>query len=316
MKLKKEAITKLPKNVLLAADVGGTNTRIALCTLKNNKVNFHVKYYFTNNKLRNFKQAVDFVKKDSKTKISAGVIAVAGPVSEDRKESKLTNFKWRIKTKDLPFKAILINDMEAAGYSINVMENKDIKTVKKGLDRGRIGLISVGTGLGKSFLIYDKKNKFYKPYSSEGGHADISVFDKNLLKYINAKKLTEYEDLISGRGLAKLYQYYSKKKKTPAEIMRTKNEAATRTKQTFSELLGRCARGFALDLMAKGGIYLGGGVISKNLDLINSIFIKEFVKSKTMERILEKISLKVIINEDLCLLGAAFAAKLLEEKRI
>ena len=57
-------------------------------------------------------------------------------------------------------------------------------------------------------------------------------------------------------------------------------------------------------------------MISKNLDLINNIFIKEFVKSKTMERILEKISLKVIINEDLCLLGAAFAAKLLEEKRI
>ena len=311
--MKKEVNRKIPKEVFLAADVGGTNTRIALCTIKNKKINFHAKYYFTNNNFKSLKQAVDFVKKDAKAKISTGVIAVAGPVSEDRKESKLTNFRWRIRTKDLPFKAILLNDMEAAGYSINVLEKKYIKTIKKGVSRKRIGLISVGTGLGKSYLIYDK---FFKPYSSEGGHGYIPVFDKKMVEYLNKNKLNEFEDFISGNGLVNLYKFYSrtKKKITPAQIMASKTRTANAAKDMFSKLLGRCAKNFALDLLSD--IYISGGVIAKNLGLINKTFLKEFTKSKKMKNILENTTIKIITSEDLCLLGAAFAARLLEEKRL
>ena len=128
--MKKEVKSKLPKSVVLAADVGGTNTTIALCSVKDS-VKIHVKYSFESQKLKTFEEAVKQVLKDSKAKIKAACIAAAGPVSADRRTCKLTNVKWTINTKKLPFKCILLNDFEALGYSVNVLTPKDVKVVRK-----------------------------------------------------------------------------------------------------------------------------------------------------------------------------------------
>jgi len=311
--MQKEVFSKLPKAVIFAADVGGTNTNIGLCSVKGNKVTLHAKFTFHSQKLSKFEDAIKQVLKESKFNISVACIAAAGPVSADRKTCKLTNVKWKIDVRKLPFKCLLLNDFEALGYSVNVLQPKDVKVVRKGSSNKQpIAILGAGTGLGKSLLYCC--NDIYIPQPSEGGHADLPMTadEEPLFNWFGNK--VEYEDVLSGRGIANLYRffywswYHEMRKKDPAAIMKDKFHISKLTRDTFIQFYARCAKNFALDGLTTGGVIIAGGIAAKNPHLFGKDFIKEFTKSKTQRHILEKIPIKVITNYDVSLLGAAFAA--------
>lgn len=313
--MQKEVFSKPPKSVVLAADVGGTNTNIGLCSVKGKRVKLHVKYTFNSQKLKKFEDAVKQVLKDSKVKVKASCIAAAGPVSPDMKTCKLTNVRWKIDVRKLPFKARVINDFEALGYSINILQSKDVKVVRKGKNvKSLIGIIGAGTGLGKG-LVYMLGGIHY-PSPSEGGHGDLPITKDEfpLLSWLSRKNnVVEYEDVLSGRGIVAIHKfmltrYPGSGTNDPAEIMKEQSPAAEAARKQFIKFYARCAKNFALDGLTRNGIFIAGGIAAKNPKLFGKDFIKEFMNSKTQRKVLQSIPIKVITNYDVSLLGAAFAA--------
>ncbi len=314
MEVKKEVNKKIPKIVNLGADIGGTNTRIYLYTAKGQNIKIWAKYFFDTQELKSFKQAVQYILKDSGVKVKKGTIAAAGLLSADRKSSNAVNIKWQIKTKDLGFKSVLLNDFEALGYSVNMLRDKDFKIVQKGKQevKGTIGLIGAGTGLGKAILNYDCYKKMYVPYASEGGHSDLPIYDVELMKFfLGLGGVIKYEDVLSGKGLKTLYNYYQTKlggprDLEPKDIMSSKTIAAVRAKREFVKYYARCAKNFALDVLSKGGIVIGGGIAEKNPTVFGKNFIEEFTNNRTFSGFLKKIPVKIIIKDDANIRGAIF----------
>ena len=318
--MQKEVFSKLPKSVVFAADVGGTNTNIGLCSVKGNKVVLHVKYRFDSQKTK-FEDAVKQVLKDAKVKISSACIAAAGPVSPDRKTCQLTNVRWKIDARKLPFKCLLLNDFEALGYAVNVLQPKDVKLVRNGKSNNLpVALLGAGTGLGKTLLL--NYHGMYHPNASEGGHADLPVTaeESEFLLWCR-ERVVEYEDVLSGRGIVHIYNFMLTKydgsgTSDPAEIMKEDSPAAEHTRKQFIKFYARCAKNFALDGLARGGVVIAGGIAAKNSNLFNAEFVKEFMRNSTQKDLLSKIPIKVITNYDAGLFGAAFAAKCFKEGHI
>jgi glucokinase len=278
-----------------------------------------VKYRFDSQEV-SFDSAVRQVLKDSKVKISAACIAAAGPVSPDRKTCQLTNVKWKIDTKKLPFKCFLINDFEALGYSVNVLQSKDVKIVRNGKSNNLpIVILGAGTGLGKALLL--NYHGMYHPNASEGGHSDLPITVDETDFLLWCRERIEYEDVLSGRGIVHIYNFMLTKyggsgTKDPAEIMKEDSPAANNARKQFIKFYARCARNFALEGLARGGVIIAGGIAAKNSHLFNSEFVKEFMRNETQKFWLSKVPIKVITNYDVGLFGAAFAARCFKEGHI
>ncbi len=309
--MQKEVFSKLPKSAVFAADVGGTNTNIGLCSVKGKRVILHVKYRFDSQKI-SFDSAVRQVLKDEKVKISAACIAAAGPVSPDRKTCQLTNVKWKIDVRKLLFKCLLLNDFEALGYSVNVLQPKDVKIVRNGKSSNLpIALLGAGTGLGKALLL--NYHGIYHPNASEGGHADLPVTAEESEFLLWCLERVEYEDVLSGRGIVHIYNFMLTKydgsgTSDPAEIMKEDSPAAEHTRKQFVKFYARCAKNFALEGLTRGGVIIAGGIAAKNVHLFNQDFVKEFMRNDAQKELLSKIPIKLIKNYDASLLGAAFAS--------
>lgn len=312
MNFRKEVLGRLPAKVVLAADVGGTFTRVGLCSVVGKKVRLCCRYVFPTSEIKSFNDVIKTVLSDSGTKPWRSCIAGAGPVSPDGNRLKLTNAKISIDRKRLPVKSILLNDFVALGYAINVLTPKDIRKVRtvKTSPNLPMALIGAGTGLGKAILIYDQKSKIYVPMCSEGGHADLPV--KSSDEFILSKGDFEWEDVLSGSGIVAIYEFLrtihpAPNLSDPGIIMTQNTVCARRTKSMLSSFFARCARNFALDTLASGGVYIGGGIAAKNEGLFGSAFVKEFLENKHMGSLLKTIPLTIITNEDVPLYGAAFA---------
>ncbi len=267
-------------------------------------------------------------------KANIACFAVAGPVEygEGYQKVKMTNTMLVIDTRELkkstPLGTILlINDFEAISYAINVLSKKDLITLNKGrrVRKGICAVLGAGTGLGKNILYYQKDVQGYLPIPSEGGHADLPVLNEaelKLIKFIkkhkNKKHQVCYEDVISGHGLEIIYKYlistkYKNLEKTLSaeEISKSKNTNPC-SKETFTWFIrfyARCARNFALDTLARGGVYIAGGIAAKNQDSFKD-FMKEFIKNDTYQGILKNIPVFLITNYDISLIGAAYALKI------
>lgn len=312
MNFRKEVFGRLPNKVVFAADVGGTSTRIALCSVVGRKVRIAVKYTFPTQDIKNFNDAVKLVLKDANVKPWKACIAGAGPVLNDGNRIKLTNSKLVIERRKLPFKALLINDLPALGYFINTISPRDARSIRsvKVKPYQTIGLIAAGTGLGKAILKYDPKSRIYRAYPSEGGHADLPV--KTSDEFILSKGKFEWEDVLSGRGIVRVYEFLrtihtAPNLTDPAVIMSQNTMCARATKAMLTSFFARCAKNFSLEVLCSGGIYIGGGVAAKNVQLFGSAFTKEFLASKSMAHLLKHMPVKVITNLDANLIGAAFA---------
>jgi glucokinase len=188
-------------------------------------------------------------------------------------------------------------------------------------------------------LRYDNHFDAFIPIASEGGHADLPIyndFEFKLVNYIkNLRGISQpitYEEVLSGRGLEAIYLFLRNITKTPdnkytTEIDNSNNIAALISKykdidetcketfRIFTRFYGRCAKNYALDTLAMGGLYIAGGIAAKNHEIFNSKeFLEEFENGYRREDILKKISIFVVVNYDVSLYGACFAAMLQSKK--
>ncbi len=267
-------------------------------------------------------------------KANIACFAIAGPIEygSGYQNVKMTNTQLVIDTRKLKHTTpigtiLLLNDFEAISYAINVLPKSDYITLNKSrtMTKGVRAVLGAGTGLGKNTLLYHEGYNAYVPLASEGGHADLPLLNENefeLAKFIKKKnKLRHhvcYEDVLSGRGLENIYCFLNstKYKDVPKnlgaiKISQTKknNPCSKETFQWFIKFYARCARNFALDVLARGGLYIAGGIAAKNRDSFK-IFYREFIKNETYQDILKKIPIHLITNYNISLVGAGFALKL------
>ncbi len=335
-------IKKKYTSFILGSDVGGTNTSLGIFGIKKNFPKLILSLHFKSQELKGLhfavNEALNYVEKNYKIKITKACFGLAGVLSANKDSAKITNVAWNISKKTLikntKFKKILlINDFEAVGYGINMLTKKDVKQIKKAkkVPKAPIVVVGAGTGLGKTTLIYNEQYKSYAPLKSEAGHSDFATQDQqelNLVNFIKKNKKIKvsvpYELVLSGRGLSNIYQFLKKSKKFnetkyTKEIGKAKNQPELISKyrkvdatckttfEIFKTIYAKFARNFALDSLAFGGVYIAGGIAPKNKEVFDTAFIKIFEQNYKLSFVLKKIPVYLIMNPNVGLLGAGFA---------
>lgn len=304
-------------DTILAGDVGGTKTHLALFTfdagwkcLREEK--------FPSKEFPNLTVILAQFLAVGKEKIAKACIGVAGPVEDGRCHA--TNLPWVVDAREVAKeakigKAWLINDLEANAWGLKCLRPDEFFVLNEGVPhKGNAALISAGTGLGEAGLYWDGKQ--HLPFACEGGHADFSPSDEQgveLWRYLKKQfDHPSWERVLSGPGLEKIYQFLTGDAEvTPAKVITEKAS----TKQSplyekavlwFTSLYGCEAGNLALKMMARGGVYIGGGIAPKVLwALKNGNFMKAFVAKGRFRDMMSAIPVKVVLNVNAALLGAA-----------
>jgi len=318
--------------MILAGDIGGTRTRLALFTPEGVCAQ---EKWFPSQHYASLEEVIRAFLALYPTKIEKACFGVAGPVVEGR--CATTNLPWIIEEKELKKllntpHCFLLNDLLANAYGIGCLKETDFAVLQKGeLLSGNRALIAAGTGLGEAGLYWDGKKHY--PFPCEGGHVDFaprSSQEMELLKFLQERfEHVSYERVISGPGFYHLYQFLiasgrGKERKDVLEEMEKEDPAMVITQrglqgtcptcehvlEWFSSLYGAEAGNLALKFLALGGLYIGGGIAPQILPALQKgKFLQSFLAKGRFSPLLAKIPLKVILNPDAALLGAAFFAR-------
>jgi len=335
-------VEKSYRDMVIGADVGGTNIILNVIGFAGGLPEIVLserKKTSSVSQLSNFVNAfLDYAGEQGFQPVE-GCFAVAGRI-EDRNDSprvEMTNVDLVVDSVDLerntPLESVmLINDFEAISYALNILDPDDLIILNRGksVDKGVRAVIGAGTGLGKSILHFDRYLDAYVPLPSEGGHSDLPLLSGDELKLAefikkenNLRYQICYEDVLSGKGLERIYQYLNQTgfpeqpgALSAQEISQTRetNSCSKESFQWFIRFYARCARNFVLDSLATGGLYIGGGIAVKNADSFTG-FMEEFVRNETYHKVLKNVPVQIISNYDISSVGAAYAMILQKESR-
>jgi glucokinase len=317
--------------MLLAGDVGGTKTILGLFARGAGRPDrIDARTYRTLDYASLGALSRQFLRDTgtSVTDIEAASFGVAGPI--DGRRAKLTNIPWMVDLdelgRDLTIpRAHLLNDLEALAWSISVLGSDEVAVLHEGIadPRGNVGLIAAGTGLGIAVL--PNIDGTLVPRASEGGHADFPA--RNAVEQKLAEALTQQfgrvdvERVVSGPGLSHIHRLLHAHQCTtltplpgddelPAAISRAALDAGcphcTRTLEVFVSAYGAAAGNLALTVLSTGGLYLGGGIAPRIFPALRwPMFMRSFLDKSPMGALISRIPVKVILNPDAGLLGAA-----------
>jgi glucokinase len=329
--------------MILAGDVGGTKVELALYKFEQGQLSQVREGKFPAREFPGLAQILKRFFKESgitteeRTTLSAACFGVPGPVRHGR--LKLTNLPWELDSRQLSADlkvdhVYLINDLEANGYGIAELAPDKIFYLSQGDPgaKGNRALMSAGTGLGESTLIWN--GHVHIPMASEGGHGDIAARTDDeiaLLGYLR-KKLqgrVSYERVISGMGLENIYSFCRDVKgmeepswlkdrmvrEDPNAVIGEVgvaggNELCEKTLDMFVSAYGAEAGNLALRVLAVGGVYLGGGIAPKILTKMkDGAFMQAFLDKGRLSQLLEQAPVCVILDEKAALMGAAAYAE-------
>lgn len=325
--------------IILAGDIGGTNTRLALCEQNGNNFCAVAEEKFSSAKFSGLDRIIEEFLDDKPHQIERACFGVPGPVAGET--IKFANLPWAVDVKSLKNllglqKIGLINDLEANAYGLSEFAEEDFVVLNEGEKNpvGNAAIISAGTGLGEAGLHYEEgMNGRLRPFATEGGHADFAprnTFEIALLLYLMKKfGRVSVERVLSGQGLINIYEFLreSNRYDQPAwlaeELAASADRAAVISKHgiageadiceralnMFASVYAAEAGNLALKMLATGGVFLGGGIAPKILSKLQEpFFLESFVAKGRMRGLLEKIPVRVVLNDQAALLGAAHYA--------
>src|SRR5271169_7014021 len=320
--------------MILAGDIGGTNSRLAAFETEGNRLQCVVEKIYPSKEHNGLLEIVaDFVKSEGIPAQSA-CFGVAGPVRGGR--SKISNLPWVIDSRELAAQLKLrtvglINDLEAFAYGIDALESSDFVTISEGSSdaEGNMAVVSAGSGLGEAGLYWDGFR--HHPFACEGGHTEFAPkndVEIELLQYLMKKygnKHVSYERILSGPGVKNIYEFLRDTAKeeeplwlkeqlaaapdAPALIsdlaLNKKAPICDRTLSIFVSVFGSEAGNCALKLMGTGGIFVAGIAGKIVAKMKEPGFMESFLDKGRMNSLLEAIPVKIVLNDDSGLIGAA-----------
>jgi glucokinase len=319
---------------ILAGDVGGTHTRLAIFAADPREpVAFET---YASHDHAGLEEMVQEFLAAHPAGLDGACFGVAAVISEGHAQT--TNLAWAVEATSLARvlglpEVALINDLEANAYGIADLEPGDIETLSGGVPApgGTMVVISAGTGLGEAGLLPNGDG--VRVISTEGGHTDFgprSALEVELYQHLAADDAhVSYERVCSGIGLVNIYRFLRGRSGVPepewltAEIAdRDAGTAITRTaldqrdpvcEQTLDlmvSIYGAEAGNLALKYLATGGVYIGGGIAPRILPkLHDGTFLRSFVAKGRFTDVLKRMPVHVILNDQTALLGAAHYAR-------
>ncbi|WP_433256464.1 glucokinase [Streptosporangium sp. CA-135522] len=246
----------------------------------------------------------------------AACIAIAGPVEGDR--YRLTNAGWSGSVRDLGIpNAELLNDFEALAASLPHLSGGDLVSLGgPEPSRGVKAVLGPGTGLGVGGLV--PAGRGWVPIPGEGGHVTMPVLDERdhaIVQALRADGLQHVvaEHLLSGPGLTRLHRGLALVRGVDAPrlsasdiVARLDDSLCAETVEVFCGMLGTFAGNVALTLGARGGVYLGGGVLPRIVERVRaSDFRRRFEATPTLNDYLSAITTALIVAPQPALVGAA-----------
>jgi len=320
------------KTVVLAGDIGGTKTNLGLFYKGKRRPLLKMIETYPSQEAPNLQYIIEEFFRRHQEAVSVACFGIAGPVVNGR--CKTTNLPWDVSEAQVKrrFKwnhVRLLNDLTATAHAIPFLKTREFFSLNRAKTRkgGNLALLAPGTGLGESLLIF--QNGRYLPIPSEGGHADFSPNNDQEVKlwqYLHAQcGHVSIERVLSGPGFFNIYSWLKDsgqykepewlareiKKVDPPKIitqaaMNKGQPLCVATLDIFISILGAVAGNLALTGMTTGGVYLGGGIPPKILPkLKEGMFMKSFTNKGRFKGLLEKIPVRVILNDRAALLGAA-----------
>lgn len=317
---------------VLAGDIGGTKTRLAIVAVQGTQVRIGHEASFPSQAYEKFETLLGEFLSGIDTPGRAA-FGVAGPVQG--RVVQTTNLPWRIDADALQRQfgfeqCTLLNDLEATAYGLPALEPEDLLTLQAGAESacGNVAVIAAGTGLGEAGLYWDGAR--HQPFATEGGHASFSpanTLEFALLRHLQQQyQHVSWERVVSGMGIVSLHEFLRcyRSLDTPDwlrdEMQRVdaaaaissaagRDEICTETMHLFVSLYGAEAGNLALKVMSRGGLYLGGGIAPKILPLLKSgAFLESFLNKGRMRPLLAAMPVSVILNDRAALYGPALRA--------
>jgi glucokinase len=323
--------------MILAGDIGGTNTRLALFDEKDGRLTSVAEATFPSREHASLEAVLRKFIATHPFPVTCACFGIAGPVRHGRSDA--TNLPWIVDSsllaRELGLKSAgLINDLEANAWGIAVLEPQDLIVLNEGSPEasGNAAIISAGTGLGEAGLYWNGRQ--HRPFATEGGHTDFAPRNRvemELLEYLLKHfQRVSYERVVSGPGLVNIYRFLrdTGRGEEPAwlaERMRLQDSApiisatalkgesdlCVRALDLFVSLYGAEAGNLALKVMATSGVFLGGGIAPKIISKLKEpVFLNAFTGKGRMKPLLQAMPVRVITNDKTALLGAARLATL------
>ncbi len=323
--------------MILAGDTGGTSTRLGLFEIRDHAPRVVASEIFRSRDHASLDEIVAKFMVSAPKRVALACFGIPGPVEEGRAET--TNLPWVVEARALQqvlggAAVWLINDLEANAYGIGALDPSDLAVIHPGApgSGGNVAVISAGTGLGEAGATWD--GRVHHPFASEGGHADFAPVDElqiELLRFL-MKELghVSVERVLSGPGLHNIYRFL--RDAGPADepawlrdalrggdpgaaisqaALEGRSELCARALDLMVAIYGAEAGNLALRVMARGGVYLGGGIPPRILPRLQAtVFMEAFLAKGRLRPLLEKIPVQVILNDKAALLGAAQCAAL------
>jgi glucokinase len=251
-------------------------------------------------------------------------LAVATPIEGDVVD--LTNSDWRFSRRELQAALgldglLMLNDFEALALSLPRLGGQQLRPHRElPQPRGTLAVIGPGTGLGVGGVVQTRHG--WVAISGEGGHATLAPadgFESELLRHVRGEFAhVSAERLLSGIGLPVLYRAVAGVTGATAAAlsaeaivergMSGEDAACSQTLDSFCALLGSFAGNVALTLGARGGVYIGGGIVPRLGDrFFASAFRQRFEAKGRFRAYLEPIPTAVITDTLAALSGAALA---------
>ena len=317
-------------NRILVGDVGGTHARFAVVEPSIvgpwpilQRLDLAERFATFDDALRSYLERADVTPLPRRA-----AIAVAGPIAAGA--ARFTNRGWEISEaalREFGFKGtLLINDFAALALAVDLLEEKDLRTIgpqRKGLENGTITILGAGTGFGASCLA--RYGNLAVPMATEGGHMSFAPGNAEELAALQLMwkqgGRVSIERILSGDGLEHLYRTLEQlagraaPELTAAEISAAAlgNETGPSAALTmFCAIFGAVAGDLALAHGARGGVYLAGGIAAKiEAFLMRSPFRRRFEDKGRLTAYVAAIPTQLIVNPDIALLGAARSSMVL-----
>jgi len=314
----------MPATVTLLADIGGTNARFAL--LQDAALGPTVVLPVAEHDTAEAAIGAALVRLVPETPPRRALLAGAGPVAGDR--LALTNGTWVLEAATLRracgFDRVdLVNDFEALAWALPRLGADDLieigtraSSARAPLAGAPVALLGPGTGLGVAGVLPGPARPMV--LVTEGGHATLAAVDTHedqILQRLRARfGHVSAERVLSGQGLVDLYgviaelagrraQHATTAALTEAAVSGVSRDAISAL-ESFCAMLGGFAGNLALTLGARGGVYLGGGILPRLADfLTESGFRARFEAKGRFRSYLAPIPTRLIVHPAPALLG-------------
>lgn len=321
--------------MILAGDVGGTKCNLALFDIKGGARSKVFDHRYESREFPQFDQIIskfvedagDALKSAGARGIEAAGFGVAGPVIDGR--VKATNLPWSVDAAAVAAElktphVVLLNDLEATGHSLAYLAPSELSTLNAGVPAlsATRALLAAGTGLGEAILFWDGSHHVVA--STEGGHTDFPPRTEQEIEFLRyMKKQHEYvsvELILSGRGFPAIHRFLDPSVRHESFDLPGEDAAApeitrlglagecpvcVQTLDLWVSMYGAEAGNLALKSLARGGVWVAGGIAVKiRKKMEDGTFFRAFCEKEKFGPLLARIPVQMVLNEEAPLIGA------------